>query len=201
MGEKSENIRFPGFHSFLSEKWKLWKLILPIAAQKACTPVVYRWYTIPLIFINLIILTKAYFMESNILFEDKAMSGGKTTITFRILPDIKLELAKKARSLGMSPAQYVEALVVKGHFEANQETKSSQEQKPFQLSETSMPLFQHFIQKLKARFPEQSNSDLVISCLAHGVENSGALWQRSLSTFLKRVLNGYYQTKTKNHDN
>ncbi|NJN77418.1 MAG: hypothetical protein HC803_03065 [Saprospiraceae bacterium] len=54
--------------------------------------------------------------------------------------------------------------------------------------------FEKFMGKLKAKHENYSQTELINACLVHATENEGAIWQRSLNTFLKRL-------KKENNDN
>ena len=110
-------------------------------------------------------------------------------------------MAERARELGLSPSQYVEALVVKGHFEQQQQTRRSPATDTLQLPKDTAAHYHYFLGELKNKFPSHRDTDIVIACLAHAVENAGALWQRSLNTFLKRITTDFYQTKIEKNDN
>jgi hypothetical protein len=54
--------------------------------------------------------------------------------------------------------------------------------------------FEKFMEQLKTKHENYSETELINACLVHATENEGAIWQRSLNTFLKRL-------KKENNDN
>ena len=54
--------------------------------------------------------------------------------------------------------------------------------------------FEKFMKKLKTKHENYSETELINACLVHATKNEGAVWQRSLNTFLKRL-------KKENNDN
>ncbi len=117
---------------------------------------------------------------------------GKTTCTFRIMPHEKLLLATKAQTLGMSPSQYIEALVLGQHNEILKRMEGAQK-RSFQFTENEEKLFYAFLAKLCKRYPNSTTGEIILASLAHAFENFDAVWQRSMKTFLKRVRNNHYK--------
>lgn len=121
---------------------------------------------------------------------------GKTTCTFRIMPHEKLKLASKARELGMSPSQYIEALVLNQHnILLKKEEKTNQAVSLTFKEETKIGLFNSFLKKLTKRFPKYTAEEIVLASMVHAYENQGALWQRSMNTFLHRLTKHFYNPK------
>jgi|GEM_PF-4628993 len=133
--------------------------------------------------------------------DERTSPGGKTTFTFRVQPDIKLELAERARSLGLSPSQYVEAIVVKCHYEHVRNDNSDTVEQKLTLSADQADVYQSLLTKLSQQFPDHTTAEIITACLAHALENAGALWQRSMKTFLRRIKEGYYHHKIEKNDN
>jgi CRP-like cAMP-binding protein len=124
----------------------------------------------------------------------QANDTGKTTCTFRIMPHEKLLLAAKAQALGMSPSQYIEALVLGQHNEIQQRMEATQKQRNAQFTEDEEKLFYAFLAKLRQRYPNNSSGEIILASLAHAFENFDALWQRSMKTFLRRVRSNHYKS-------
>ncbi|MEO1263332.1 MAG: hypothetical protein AAFZ15_31270 [Bacteroidota bacterium] len=124
--------------------------------------------------------------------------SGKTTCTFRIMPQEKLKLALKAKELGLSPSQYIEALVLSQHQLLLKQKEEKEVNRginlPFQ-EERKVKTFYAFLNKLKKRFPKNTIDEIVLASMIHAYENQGALWQRSLKTFLRRLRNHFYNLK------
>lgn len=119
---------------------------------------------------------------------------GKTTCTFRIMPHEKLLLATKAQMLGMSPSQYIEALVLGQHNEILNRMESVQKQRNTHFTVDEEKLFHAFLAKLCKRYPNSTTGEIILASLAHAFENFDAVWQRSMKTFLNRVRNNYYKS-------
>ena len=114
---------------------------------------------------------------------------GKTTFTFRISPENKLQIAATAKGLGMSPSQYMEALALKRQGETINQLVEEKAANQFRFSKPLQKKVNRVLANLKERYPEYSNEELMAACLDHAYENIGAVWKRSLRTFLQRLSN------------
>lgn len=112
--------------------------------------------------------------------------AGKTTLTFRLDPNIKLHIAATAKGLGMSPSQYVEALIMKRHSELVATLKEPEKPKLPAKQTPVQNLIEQFVEKLSASHPSATKEELIAAALHHAYSNKGALWQRSLKTYLTR---------------
>jgi len=126
---------------------------------------------------------------------------GKTTVTFRILPNVKLHIAATAKGLGMSPSAYVEALIMKRHTQMVESISESKKEKPVELPTAMQQIINHFSELLKKQHPGTSEEELIAAALFHAHSNKGALWQRSLNTYLSRIRVELSNQKNNNHDN
>lgn len=123
---------------------------------------------------------------------------GKTTMTFRLLPNEKLAIAAKAQELGMSTAQFAEALILNRYNDFNNQRSSLQGRtQSLVFEEEESLLFKKNLNILRQRFPTCSVEELLTATCLHAVENQGALWQRSMRTFLKRIKQNFYHQKSK----
>lgn len=118
---------------------------------------------------------------------------GKVTLSCRILPNQKLEIAKQARDLGLSLCQYVEALVLQNH--ADLENKKVEE--PIytfenHFSDREEAFYQSLLDELREFHPEYTDNELVIGTLIHTLKNRKAWVQRDLSHYLKKMAEGKY---------
>ncbi len=124
--------------------------------------------------------------------------AGKTTCTFRISPETKLALATTAKELNMSPSQYIEALVSQQHNIVVNSLDVIKREKKITFSEPLYELVMKHLEKLKERHSDSSVEELIAGALAHAYSNKGAIWQRSLDTFIKR--NSYHINKLENQE-
>lgn len=125
------------------------------------------------------------------------MTNSKVTLSCRILPEQKLELAETAKSLGLSLSQYVEALVLKNHktIEEVPKMEFTWEEVDSLLPDNLREVYRDFMDKLKIRFPDASEQQIVTATLAHGFENHGAWVQHKLKRFLNRLETNFYTLK------
>lgn len=131
------------------------------------------------------------------------------TISCRVTPDIKMQLAQRSEKLGMKLCNYIELLVLNQFDneikEESQVTAENQEDEKSLIEPTFQALFTHLtddatqseifekhlniLQETHETFTE---AELVNACLIHAVKNDKALWQRNLSVFLNRLKDGEY---------
>jgi len=118
---------------------------------------------------------------------------GKTTMTFRLMPNEKLAISAKAQELGMSPAQFAEALILNRYNDFNNQRTSLQGRtQSLVFEEDESLLFKKHLNILRHRFPNCTVEELLTATCIHAVENQGALWQRSMRTFLRRIKQKFY---------
>jgi hypothetical protein len=120
-------------------------------------------------------------------------SGGKVTLSCRILPEQKLQIAKHAKDLGLSMCQYVEALVLKNHTELQNDTAEKLTH-TFEnhFSDRENVLYQSLLQELQELHPKSSDNQLMIGSLIHVLRNRNAWVQRNLGHYLKKLTEGKY---------
>lgn len=129
---------------------------------------------------------------------------GKVTLSCRILPKQKLEIAKQAKDLGLSLCQYVEALVLQNHTELQQETAAALDYSfENRFTEREEAFYQSFLDELREFNPDYTDNELVIGTLVHALKNRKAWIQRDLSHYLQKMTDGKYDyliEKTENDD-
>lgn len=129
---------------------------------------------------------------------------GKVTLSCRILPKQKLEIAKQAKDLGLSLCQYVEALVLQNHTDL-QNDKVEEPTYTFEnhYSEREEAFYQSLLDELREFYPDYTDNELVIGTLIHALKNRKAWVQRDLSHYLQKMADGKYDyiiEKTENDD-
>lgn len=128
--------------------------------------------------------------------------GRKVTLSCRVLPKDKLEIATKAQSLDLTLCQYTEALVLHNHGELIEQCAVNKENKISDcLPDDLKNGYTNTMDILKKRYPKYSEEQLLMAALRHATENHRAFIQRDLGVFLKRMENNYYNSKTNQHDN
>ena len=130
---------------------------------------------------------------------------GKVTLSCRILPKQKLEIAKQARDLGLSLCQYVEALVLQNHTDLDKKVKEAPTY-DFEnnFSDREEAFYQSLLEELREFHPEYTDNELTIGTLIHVLKNRKAWVQRNLSHYLEKMAEGKYDyiiEKTENDDN
>ena len=93
---------------------------------------------------------------------------GKTTMSFRIMPDTKLRIAGVATKLNMSPSQYIEALVMKRHNEIVDAINKTNRPTPpktsfLNLSNEQEIELREAIEDLLELFPNRDKEELLIA--------------------------------------
>lgn len=129
---------------------------------------------------------------------------GKVTLSCRILPKQKLEIARQAKDLGLSLCQYVEALVLQNHTELQEETAAALDYSfENRFTEREEAFYQSLLEALQEFYPDYSDNELVIGTLVHALKNRKAWIQRDLSHYLQKMTDGKYDyliEKTENDD-
>lgn len=128
------------------------------------------------------------------------------TISCRVTPDIKMQLAQRSEKLGMKLCNYIELLVL-NQFENEQQgettvaknNESDQIEPSFQAliahqtdDIAQAEVFEKYMDILEEKYEDFTKVELVNACLIHATENDKALWQRHLSVFLNRLKQGEY---------
>ena len=144
------------------------------------------------------------------------------TVSCRVTPEIKMQLAQRSEKLGMKLCNYIELLVL-NQFEKEQQSdaeitaentaeniaekvevaennfREHQIEPNFQalfthLSDdtTQAEIFEKYMDILQEKHENFTKVELVNACLIHATENDKALWQRHLSVFLNRLKQGKY---------
>lgn len=128
------------------------------------------------------------------------------TISCRVTPDVKMQLAQRSEKLGMKLCNYIELLVL-NQFENEQQgettvaknNESDQIEPSFQAliahqtdDTTQAEVFEKYMDILEEKYKDFTKVELVNACLIHATENDKALWQRHLSVFLNRLKQGEY---------
>lgn len=131
------------------------------------------------------------------------------TISCRVTPEIKMQLAQRSEKLGMKLCNYIELLVLNQFDneikEENQIVNESQENEKSLIKPTFQALITHLtddatqtqifekhLNVLQEKHEDSKEVELVNACLIHAVKNDKALWQRNLSVFLNRLKEGEY---------
>jgi len=122
-------------------------------------------------------------MNENLNFPNKKESS-KTTFTFRISPENKLQIAATAKGLGMSPSQYMEALALKRHTETINSLVDLKAGNRFNFNKLQLEKVNSLLTKLKEMHPTCSDEELMTACLDHVLSNKFAWWERSLNKYL-----------------
>lgn len=131
------------------------------------------------------------------------------TISCRVTPELKLQLAQRSEKLGMKLCNYIELLVLnqfeKEIKEENQTVNENQENDKSLIEPTFQALMTHqtddvapavifekHMNILQEKHNDSTEIELVNACLIHAVTNDKAIWQRNLSVFLNRLNQGEY---------
>lgn len=125
------------------------------------------------------------------------------TISCRVTPAVKMEIAQRSEQLGMKLCNYIELLVL-NNFEKERNGNSFNDaeeliEPTFQSlltyltdDTTQMEIFERYVSFLKEKYEDVGEIELVNACLIHAITNRNALWQRDLSVFIDRLKEGAY---------
>lgn len=133
------------------------------------------------------------------------------TISCRVTPDVKMQLAQRSEKLGMKLCNYIELLVL-NQFENEQKgdlktvTENTVENDiqnnliepnfqtliTYQTDDIQAEIFEKHINILQEKHEDSTEIELLNACLIHAITNDKALWQRNLSVFLNRLKKGEY---------
>lgn len=121
-------------------------------------------------------------------------TGPKVMASYRISPDLKLELAATAKELGMTMSQYQEALIVGRHKKFNEALKALHNPPPpappvnpnnFKIDNSLLEHFESILEKLQRQYPKYSKSRLLIAALKYVLYNEREFITKSFHYFLK----------------
>jgi hypothetical protein len=128
------------------------------------------------------------------------------TISCRVTPEIKMQLAQRSEKLGIKLCNYVELLILNQFEKEQQETTVNITESAKNRIEptfealishladdaTQTEIFEKHLNILQEKHGTSTEVELVNACLIHAVTNDKALWQHNLSVFLNRLKDGEY---------
>lgn len=130
---------------------------------------------------------------------------GKTTMTFRLLPEEKLAIVKKAEDFDLSPSQYAEMLILGHHNELLEkemelEQKSSEPELGLSLDNYQIQFVNAALKALKRKFPDESLEILLLASVYQVFNNENSFIKDKLEDSLSKVKQKINKHKSKNHD-
>lgn len=130
---------------------------------------------------------------------------GKTTMTFRLLPEEKLELIKSAREMDLSSSQYAEILILGQHNQLLEkrielEKESSKPELDLLLDDYQIQFVNAALKALKRKFPKESLETLLLASVFQVFNNERSFVKDKLEDSLSKVKQKIKKHKSKNHD-
>ena len=130
---------------------------------------------------------------------------GKTTMTFRLLPEEKLEIAMSAREMDLSPSQYAEILILGHHNQLLEkkmevEEESSKPELDLLLDSYQIQFVNAALKALKRKFPDEPLELLLLASVFQVFNNENSFMKDTLENSLSKVKQKIKKYKSKNHD-
>lgn len=130
---------------------------------------------------------------------------GKTTMTFRLLPEEKLAIAKKAKDYDLSPSQYAEMLILGHHNqllekEMELEEESSKPTLDLLLDNYQVQFVNAALKALRRKFPDEPLELLLLASVFQVFNNEQSFVKETLKDSLLKVKQKIKKHKSKNHD-
>lgn len=128
------------------------------------------------------------------------------TISCRVTPEVKMQLARQSKELGINLCNLIELFVLNqldNKFQNTSKNENGNEndenEVTFQkviLAQTQatsqVQVFDTKMEALKKRHQDSSEAEIVNACLIHAIENRWALVQKGLPVFINRLKEGKY---------
>lgn len=130
------------------------------------------------------------------------------TISCRVTPEVKMQLARQSKELGINLCNLIELFVLNQLDNKFQNTSKNENENgnendenevTFQkviLAQTQatsqVQVFDTKMEALKKRHQDSSEAEIVNACLIHAIENRWALVQKGLPVFINRLKEGKY---------
>lgn len=122
---------------------------------------------------------------------------GKTTFSFRIMPDEKLKIVAVAQQLGMTASQYLESLILDKNNKIVKAIKKSR--KPKKVIETIVEIEKSYFSKkdvqeiliylepLKELYPNRSDIELITVCLHAAKVNHKSFYIKKINELFDEI--------------
>lgn len=130
---------------------------------------------------------------------------GKTTMTFRLLPEEKLEIVRAAREMDLSSSQYAEILILGHHNQLLEkkvelEKESSKPELGLLLDDYQTQFVNAALKALKRKFPDEPLELLLLASVFQVFNNEQSFVKDSLKDSLSKVKQKIKKHKSKNYD-
>ena len=136
---------------------------------------------------------------------NRKRNRGKTTMTFRLLPEEKLKLSIQAKELGMSPSQYAEVLILGHHNEIineaeEQNKKENSAKLDLELSNYQKNFVNAALKGLQRKFKNEPKELLLLASVFQVFNNENTFLKDTLKDSLPKVKQKIKKHKSQNHD-
>ncbi len=130
---------------------------------------------------------------------------GKTTMTFRLLPEEKLEIVRAAREMDLSSSQYAEILILGHHNQLLEKIKDVEKEPPklgldLSLDNYQVQFVNAALKALRRKFPNEPLELLLLASVFQVFNNEQSFVKDSLKDSLSKVKQKIKKHKSKNHD-
>lgn len=126
-------------------------------------------------------------------------------MTFRLLPEEKFAIAKKAKDYDLSPSQYAEMLILGHHNqllekEMELEEESSKPTLDLLLDNYQVQFVNAALKALRRKFPDEPLELLLLASVFQVFNNEQSFVKETLKDSLSKVKQKIKKHKSKNHD-